>query len=333
MEKPFMRHLLVLLIVGLVLVVSSPAWAVSIAFNQPWNGPIVLHLTNYDMGTIYSGPPGTYGRIDTAAGLLAFTTAGGTVSKAPVNMGDDGWGVFRVDQILTAKVLGPNQIQATGTELWANGNGGAELVGMFHGLYDVNLRINPDGSQTVDSKGMLYDFYAQTLGTFNPSLGSAGRIGPGAYTTVGLPGLVAGASNWVGGAAATGFIAPLTGIAPPDIEQKSGFDPALAVPFAAGRADVFFNVLHGDLGPGKPTTLDTNFFKGTDSTGPTTADIYLAITTYGNNVGNVPGAFGGFDWTVTSSDPASAFIVPEPVTMAGLLMGIGCLGRYIRKRR
>ncbi|MBE3096611.1 MAG: PEP-CTERM sorting domain-containing protein [Planctomycetes bacterium] len=327
-----MRWSTLLLIGGLVVALSSPAWAVSINFTQPWSGPIVLHLTNYDMGTVYGGAPaGTYARVDTVAGMAAFTAAGGTVSTAPGSVaGEDGWGVFRIDQILTAVVLGPNQIQATGTTLWANGMGGAELVGMFHGLNDVNIRINPDGSQTVDSVGMLYDFYAQTLGTFNPNQGSAGRTGAGAYLTVGGPGGVGGASNWVGGDAATGFIAPLTGVAPPNIEQKSGFDPTLAVPFAAGRADVFFDVHHGDLGPGMPTTLDTNFYKGNDTNGPTTADIYLAITTYGNNVLNVP---GGFDWTVTSSDPASAYLVPEPVTMASLFLGIGCLSRYIRKRR
>ncbi|MBE3096615.1 MAG: PEP-CTERM sorting domain-containing protein [Planctomycetes bacterium] len=324
-----MRWLTLLLAGCFLTVVSSPAWAGAINFTQPWSGPIVLHLTDYDMSTVYSGPAGIYPRIDTAAGLAVFTAAGGIVSTAPGSVaGEDGWGVFTVDQILTGTVLGPNSIQATGTILWSNGQDGAELVGMFYGLNDVNLRINVDGSQTVDSAGMLYDFYAQTLGTFNPNQGSAGRTGAGAYLTVGGPGGVGGASNWVGGDAATGFIAPLTGVAPPNIEQKSGFDPTLAVPFAAGRADVFFDVTRGDLGPGMPVTLDTNFFQGADSTGPTTADIYLAITTYANNPKNVP---GGFDWTVTSSDPASTSVTPEPATM--VLVALGGLGVLFGRKR
>ena len=38
-------------------------------------------------------------------------------------------------------------------------------------------------------------------------------------------------------------------------------------------------------------------------------------------------------WSFTSDDPVRGNMVPEPVTMCGMLLGIGCLGRYIRKRR
>ena len=36
---------------------------------------------------------------------------------------------------------------------------------------------------------------------------------------------------------------------------------------------------------------------------------------------------------VLSDDPIDTVVIPEPVTMASLFLGIGCLSRYIRKRR
>ncbi|HUU91768.1 MAG TPA: PEP-CTERM sorting domain-containing protein [Phycisphaerae bacterium] len=44
---------------------------------------------------------------------------------------------------------------------------------------------------------------------------------------------------------------------------------------------------------------------------------------------NVVVTFGGDDYIGTFNDAT----VPEPVTMAGLVLGVGCLARYVRRRR
>lgn len=48
--------------------------------------------------------------------------------------------------------------------------------------------------------------------------------------------------------------------------------------------------------------------------------------------------FGGYTWGGTSGgdlpgNMGSGYAVPEPVTMAGLVLGIGCLARYARNRK
>jgi len=313
-----MRCMKALLITGLVLGLALPAGAIS--FSQPWNGPIVMHLTNWDMGTIWTGPAGTYLNVNVGPlppGLVRTASPG----SLP---GEDGWGVFRVDQILAGKVVGPNNIDALATILWSNGDGGRELVGMFAGLTDVNVIINPDGSFRVQSVGMVYEFWDQPFASFNDGApGSAGRGGLLTYASVGTPGGVAGAVLWIGGTSSPGFLGNVGG-APPDIEFDSTFNPNAVPPFGAGTAYVFYDVLYGASG----VALDTNFFVGASSVGPETADMSLQITTTVNN-SPIP----AFDWTALSSDPLDTFFVPEPVTMAGMLLGVGCLGRYIRKRR
>jgi hypothetical protein len=60
---------------------------------------------------------------------------------------------------------------------------------------------------------------------------------------------------------------------------------------------------------------------------------------YGQGTANAPG-----DWVQDffgdygtggglSGNMGSGYPIPEPVTMAGLALGIGCLARYVRKRR
>ncbi len=62
-----------------------------------------------------------------------------------------------------------------------------------------------------------------------------------------------------------------------------------------------------------------------------TADIYLGGHDYLSGL-KTPGL--NDNWIVYTPDPADMIAaVPEPVTMAGLMLAIGCVGRYIRKRR
>ncbi|KPK49026.1 MAG: hypothetical protein AMK72_05565 [Planctomycetes bacterium SM23_25] len=323
-----MRCFKLLLMGGIVLALSMPA--LGITFNQPWNGPLVMHVTNWDMGTIWTGVPGTY--------CPATVPPLGRIAPPGAIGGEDGWGLVRIDTIHKGMATGPNTIIMDPVDpapLWVHGQDGRELAGIFWGLTDVNVQIGA-ASFTTESVGMQFEIWDQPVTSFNGGVpGSAGRslVNPNQYLTVGTPGGVVGASLWVSGASSPGFVGALCPMGP-DVEFVSTFNPNLAVGKLAGSANVYFDLTGGDWGPlPTPTgmTMDTNFFQGTDIAGnPEDADWYLQITAYSNNPANVP---GGFDWTATSSDPITTEVIPEPITMAGMLLGIGCLGRYVRRRR
>ena len=73
--------------------------------------------------------------------------------------------------------------------------------------------------------------------------------------------------------------------------------------------------------------LDTNTIAGWNTAGTAKtkmADLLLTFSGYDD---------GTNGWLLRTSDPLEGNMIPEPITMTGLLLGIGCLGRYIRNRR
>ena len=73
--------------------------------------------------------------------------------------------------------------------------------------------------------------------------------------------------------------------------------------------------------------LDTNTIPGWNATGTVQDKMTdLLVTFSGTDAGS------GL-WLLRTSDPLEGDLVPEPVTMAGLLLGVGCLGGYVRKRK
>lgn len=220
---------------------------------------------------------------------------------------------------------------------------------MFWGETDLSstvIDLDNDGfpdQETALGKGMNFVLYEQTYGTFSLDpltslLGSANRIGADGFTGMGPNGTDLGFKIYLTGTSVPGFLG--TGVQP-----TTEFKTTFAYGGAFGSADVYFETtdlgldLNGDgvanaadVGYANPN-FDTNIFIPVvpGYVGP--ADLHLTMTTLSNNPANTVGANGGFDWTATDFDQIDTYAVPEPMTMLGLMLGVGGLAGYIRKRR
>lgn len=206
------------------------------------------------------------------------------------------------------------------------------------------IELGPNG--VPDTGDINTDDDPQEIGM---AQGSLGRTGLNAYTGIGVPGGVAGAIQWLQGVGNTGFLNQVWA----GTEFRGVFTPGAAG--ASGQAEVFFDVTGGALaGPAYPS-LDSDWFWDTAvNVNPpfsayavgNQADIRAFFNTTSNNVSNTPAAAGTpfydaggnlisneGDWTVTSTDvTAGIYAVPEPFTLFGVLMGVGGIAGYVRKR-
>lgn len=341
-----MRNMKFITFVGLMLVVGVTAQAGSIPFTHAWTGPVYAHVADYSSGTFYDGTFVTGAAAPVGVVLLP---GGGLASDGNVypaltkivgngsQPGEDTWGVFSIDALYEGRVPNPAQhneiaIQNQPNPLFVSGTANKELAGIFHGRVDNGVTFNGDGSSTTFSTGDKLEVYLQPVGTFdNGTAGSSGRLAAGQYKTVGFTALntpVVGSTLVLQGVDQAGFLGTAF---LPGTEEISQFFPAGDSP---GHADLFIS-LTGALATDNPI-FDQNYFIGV-SNPAARADLKLHVTTTVNNAFNDPAAVLGtaYDWTVTSSDPLTGDIttVPEPVTMMGLVLGIGGLAGYIRRRR
>jgi hypothetical protein len=350
-----MRVLKLLTVAGVVLAVCAAAGADSIPLAGSYNGPVVMHLTNFDDGVTY---PGTFvggapvpmgvellvnGGISPTNGLVypPLTKVQGIANQA----GEDSWGVFRIDQILAGEVTGPNGITpvSPNVELYSDGDAGLELVGIFYSRTDLSVTFvapGPAGPTVfIKSAGDKYEIFTQPVGTYNgggtPFLadGASQRVAgvPNEYPTVGYDGT--GTNTLLPGAQHV-----LTGESQPGIEAQEIFTTFTPDPFGGGNGT--FNI-YISLGPVDP-----------DGAGPLGAVVgsdnpWFDLDSFPNGgaVASIPGTTADFrlkgtteptnkEWLVRSSDPlTSALLVPEPLTMLGVFLGVGGLAGYIRKRR
>ena len=302
-----MRAMKIIVAAGLILALSGSAWAIT--FNQTWNGPVIFHITSRDSGTIYNGAP----------------------IKGPGSLpGEDSWGVFSIDSIEKAMAVGPNNITGLGEPLWsANTTDGKELVGMLYGEQDLG-HSTVGAQQHIEGVGVNVTVFEQTFGLYNKGIpGSAARVmtSPGEYVSIGDD---VSSSLWLSGTSTPGFLGSLF----PGVTEFVGtYDYSVPTGSVSGSAHMYLSVGAVDYdGDGNPDvgsanqSYDTNFFQGSLGS----ADFSLDMTTYQNNPTNTP---GGFDWTVTNSDPLKGWVVPEPLTMLSVFGAVVGIGGYIRKRR
>ena len=340
-----MRYLKLTAVVSLVLAVSGTAGATGIPFTHAWNNAgIFAHLTDYDSGTSYAGTFVTGANVPTGVtlnpngGLASDGQTYAALEKLVGNgnlQGEDSWGIFEIDTIFEGRVPNPflahNNItqRNAANPLFSAGFQGKELVGIFHGRTDVGVTFFSDGSMKMESVGDSYEVYLQNVGTFDDgNAGSAGRIAAGKYISAGFDAM----GNQIGelvlsGNATSGFLGS-PGV--PGAQIVSQFIPSGTLP---GNADLYINLATtGNVGTAN-NQFDTDYFQGVTDPNAT-ADMRLHVTTTVNNPMNLsPQIVGAFDWTVTSSDPMTSFVVPEPMTMATALFAFGGLASYIRKRR
>jgi hypothetical protein len=327
-----MRYFKLLVMGGIVLALSIPAAALSIP-----NAPFLMKIHNFDNGSLYAPlplppPPGvdTIGVADNPfAGVPqldppAVGAAGGMVSPPPppyvpwapwsIGTSEDSWGVAKVMTILS---FIPTIAHPTGewVETWNAGTAPTELTWMFYGEEDYFMHQLNAEEQLINGVNLHADLYEQPKagGTaFDPSLGSAGRAGLSGYNTVTDGTLIVALDSTPGFLHGVGVEGGAT----------AEFENRYNTKFGNGVGDAYFNVVGGT----QQSYFDTNTILS--PIGAPAADMHAHFTAYPNTGGTQVA-----DWLVYSEDPVRGFQVPEPATMAGLLLGIGCLGRYLRKRR
>jgi hypothetical protein len=313
---------------GVVLALTVPASAMGIPFKVPYNGPFVMHLINLDMGTLYTGleddgvTPVTDG-VEYTPGELE------SIRHSTLEDGEDAWGVFRIDTIYTGSNTGPNAISQGSVNLYSHADSAYEIVGIFYGRSDNTIEFDDGGTeQEIHSAGDTFEMFVQPKGwsevgatTWDTALsGPSARIDTNEYPGIGYDGtgtdtIMLGAEQVLVGTTQAGFL---------DDEVVSVFEPSGGT--GTGSFDIFLSWTGGT----QLALFDTNGFPN-EFAPPTpngeTADLRLKGTI-------VPLVLPlGDPWLVGTSDPAYGTMVPEPITMAGLMLGVGSVVGYVRRRR
>lgn len=169
-----------------------------------YNGGVVMHLSDVDVGTTYTLShailpagsvliPNTYTSLADGAnpvnyGYLAggtiYTVIPATLTVTPnpssllsgVTVEDDTFAIVRVDQIFNSSQT---------TQLFDGLTGTFQIYGVASGLQDKQLTIDGNGVQHIEGVGMNFSFYAVPTGAFafNPAtLLYTGRTGNDQYT-------------------------------------------------------------------------------------------------------------------------------------------------------
>ena len=334
-----MRYRKLLLLGGIVLALAMPAQAITLRI-----GGVEFWIEDRDNGTEYWVPGAPIGVANNpAAGVLAMDLAGGTppvggysslVDGAwwpgtAIGKTEDSWGIARTDLIKTTG----------GTVLWSATTANTELVWLFYGAEDFYAE-NQDGmgyDVLTASVHLRAELWEEPIGgtAINLGAGSPNRTGFNTYTGV-TEGTQLLVLDSVPGFIRT--INPGTGL-PTKGGPATEFETQFNSYSFTGQGLSYFDVTGG--------TMQANFDLGTIYTlasvinGVPNCDAWAKFDSYPSPDGpnptdpTAPGytGVGPYDWLVKTGGQVHMDYVPEPVTMAGLLLGIGCLGSYIRKRR
>lgn len=290
------------LAVAVVLALVVPASALTINYA---GGPVQMKFTNLDTGTLYNVGAGNQGP------FIGEATLDGLTQLAPPNRFgiEDSWGIARMSEI----------DDSLGNILWSRATSPNELVGIFWGERDTYLNqtvVNGQTAQEIHGVGVKIAFY-EVPGNQVVNL-------PGVFTTADRTAedVVTGLNTLPG----TTLLWTLNSI--PGKETAYPTDEFFTTFFPPGSSFGGLNSFGGmyaDVGTislfggGTLTGSQNNMFAGSPSW-----DI--------NFTGVLPSA-GNTGFLVRSNDPIDANIaIPEPMTMAGLLLGLGTLVGYVRKR-
>jgi len=297
-----MSNLKVVVIVGLLLAMSGMAGAIPLQ-----QGPLIFKTYNYEVSAAYSGPAGTYFR-DANGNFPGLTK----VHTGPVQANEDTWGLLYITQLFTETpppaLPGPGGVFIPDiAPYFTSGTDNHYILGMFYGGQDQVVIIDPNGAQHIGISDLKFNLYDVTGPIANPaSLDPNDRVNPDTF-----PGWNDSGTLLVTGTEYSNTFNGTTGVGP------------------IGSGDVYLNC--DATGTWGPLLVNGNWWinnDGNDLLGNPLGGNSDIWQTWHFNAGQ--NQIGPWIW---SQDSGEAFVVPEPLTMLGVCLGITGLGGYIRNRK
>jgi len=317
--------------------VSGTAGA--IPFNQAYNGPLVMHITNWEDSVTYDWNGGK--DINGNPIQVATWYPANIIKMNPAlntQPNESSWGIFQIDQILSGQVTGWNSISTGALTLYDKGSSSTDLVGIFYGGQDVAVKFidTVTSEAQISAANFKYEIFAQPDTYYKPEdpgatpgLGAGARVDLNEFPHVGYDGtatntLLPGADRIITGVGQAGM---------DNFEFFAQFNPASI----SGSFNTYIST----------APLAEAFYSDTTSAGfAGTENVFFDTNIFpcGGFVPVVPGTTADFrlkggseptnwPWLVRSSDPITTAYVPEPVTVLGVFLGLGSLAGYIRRRR
>lgn len=323
-----MRNLKLIAMLGLVILVAGPAGAVTIpSLTNGWN---FFQATNHENGTAYSADEEDVwvrANAGDAWGPGQGTGAALTPDPAPGRWNDeeDTWGVFAIDTIRPGV---PVNNPATHVDVkagefptyqWGSGVSDTGLVGTFYGGWDRRVEITDATLDAfkVDVEDAVFELWAvDTAKLFNDAAGTTSTDFEGPLYEPGRRDTQSTYGNWVDSGDATKELL-LKGVA-----TFFRFEGDFILPggFFQGNTTVYINIDPNEGAWGSVLTEAGPLLTDPDGN---QAHLWASFDLVQSNK----------DWTAKSNDDGGFHVIPEPMTMLGVGMGILGLGGYIRKRR
>ena len=348
-----MRYMKIVVVIGVVLAVSATAMAVSQIPPYPLNdshyiGWVELKYINFSSGRSYGVPDDVEVPDAPDSGTDWFHTVVGeaNVDALPQTdpailwdaAGEDSVGVFKLTSI---------RKDPLGTALYGDTSDDRDIVGFLYGIKDqaVEFGITSEGNivQKIQSSDGTMKLYVQEPAVGEEVLFAGTRTALDAFSTVGIADSLLLAemeiTAWDGGQEVSAAVPG---------GHISEFQQTDASGAGIGDTDFYMDGIAGILHDGDLTNWEFELFDPNMWTArglPFSQDgdyavevdiIPNSLLTLGPTIGGNDPDAGVFEpWLIKSDDPVRAFgnMIPEPITMLGVFMGISGLGGYIRKRR
>jgi len=318
-----MRVMKTIAVGALVMALAAPVWALTIP-TVP-GGLVAFNSRNQDQGTGYVWSDTTPGHSITfdpnrplPTGVTAFAAAGEIGNE-------DSWGLFTFYQIQHGISDGIGGIQPSGTVYYSNSDGSNStwLAGVFYGGVDSSVTISNVQDPFTLVTTQLFQVQADDVKFELWAIDKADLV-----NTVANPLDSNSLTNYIAASRTaanryTGWVDGLHGV-----ELLSGTSTyfqftgqQLSGSTFAGHTLVYWNI-----DPNDPNALwNPSWGLGNYFTDPhgNTADMTTDFTDVA----------GSRDWSTTSKDLGGIDVIPEPITMIGLLMSVVGVGGYVRRRR